>query len=1037
MISLFLPKLRHFVGFLLIGGSLTGILCAQQTDEGNDSFAQDSLQLEDLQAQIFQLARSKACDSAQRIVEQASNYLSDLENRYDQASHQAFVHIKLTQIHLYLGKCYKVSPPPKKRDLIIKEFQLALEFVRASSDTSLLIQVHEELGKAYRRFYLNIEQSLLHFFRVLDLRKALFGAQDSLVGFAYSDIAVNNWFAGDFEAGIKYSTEALSIYKQWMSETHRRLINEHNNLALMYILKGEYHKALAYQKYVTGLVERSVGKNSLEASRNYNNMGLSYIGMGEFESALAPLHQAIEINTRIGAAPYLLADHHNSLGKAYQGLNRLKEAEKQYQTALMIRQRDLDPGNRSLGLSYLALGDLYVETEAYEQATQSYQQALDIFHPLFGDQHIFISDGLIGLGNCYQQLGQHEMALDSYQQSIQAILGRNQLAIQNGSHPVVEPWQLKPELIDGIIGKAKVLRSFAQQDSSSLSEVLHGYRWAAELIEKMITGYQNEEAKARLLDQSYSAFEGGIEAAFALGQEYQNPLSYSSCFEFMERSKSVLFRHATQQRHAMKYAGIPDSTSRLDLKLQRQQAFYQLKIAEAEQEKDSSLASYYRNQFFVFRQRHDSLLFLIKERYPSYHQLKYRQQQIPLTSVQKSLRERRDSTAIIEYFWGEEKVYVAIITADSFGIRSIEAPTDSMKAWLTAYREKIVRAHHDFEKETELAHQLYVLLLQPEVIASNTNKLVVIPDGWLNYLAFDLLLMKKPGPQEVRNRDYASLSFLMKTIDLRMEYTSSRLVEGHKDFYSSYSENFAGFAPQYGEDFFAKNRSIRYSFPGKSITFASLTHNQQEVSQAAKEMNGSSFLAEAATESLFKQQAGHFRLLHIAAHAFLNDSLPMFSGIPFTESTDSLDDGFLYSYELYNLTLEAELTVLSACNTGSGKWQRGEGVISLARAFQYAGCRNIVMSLWEADDASTAQIMGAFYRNLKKGQRKSEALKHAKLLYLTNGSNKHPSYWGNFILIGDDVPIHIKESSPLPILLGICLLLIIGILGGWYRKQRQ
>ena len=107
--------------------------------------------------------------------------------------------------------------------------------------------------------------------------------------------------------------------------------------------------------------------------------------------------------------------------------------------------------------------------------------------------------------------------------------------------------------------------------------------------------------------------------------------------------------------------------------------------------------------------------------------------------------------------------------------------------------------------------------------------------------------------------------------------------------------------------------------------------------------------------------------------------------------------------------MNAELAVLSACNTGRGQLAKGEGVISLARAFKYAGCSNVLMSLWQADDEATAQIMQDFYRHLQKGLGKDEAIRQAKLDYLTASNRNHPFFWGAFVLIGDDAPL--RQSS--------------------------
>ena len=178
-----------------------------------------------------------------------------------------------------------------------------------------------------------------------------------------------------------------------------------------------------------------------------------------------------------------------------------------------------------------------------------------------------------------------------------------------------------------------------------------------------------------------------------------------------------------------------------------------------------------------------------------------------------------------------------------------------------------------------------------------------------------------------------------------------------------------------------------------------------EVEQIASEVKTKVYKGNEATESNFREKCGGFDILHLAMHAFINDSLPSLSQFAFKQmkglTPDS--DGLLSTADIYNLQLNARLAVLSACNTGTGQLRKGEGVISLARGFFYAGCPAIIMTLWEVEDNSGTKIMSSFYKYLKKGKNKDEALRLAKLKYLENANSRlaHPHYWLGFVSIGD------------------------------------
>ena len=175
-------------------------------------------------------------------------------------------------------------------------------------------------------------------------------------------------------------------------------------------------------------------------------------------------------------------------------------------------------------------------------------------------------------------------------------------------------------------------------------------------------------------------------------------------------------------------------------------------------------------------------------------------------------------------------------------------------------------------------------------------------------------------------------------------------------------------------------------------------------------------------------------------HGILDDQQPMRSHLLFQQEdpslVDSLNDNYLMMAELYGMQLNAELAVLSACNSGIGQLSGGEGMMSLSRAFSYAGVRSIVMSLWAVSDQSTADLMLLFYKNLKNGSTKANALRQAKLEYLETYNDpifSHPYYWSGFVMIGDTSPIRTKPNV-LAWISGLSLIFLA--IGSWLMSAR-
>jgi len=180
-----------------------------------------------------------------------------------------------------------------------------------------------------------------------------------------------------------------------------------------------------------------------------------------------------------------------------------------------------------------------------------------------------------------------------------------------------------------------------------------------------------------------------------------------------------------------------------------------------------------------------------------------------------------------------------------------------------------------------------------------------------------------------------------------------------------------------------------------------------EIASVTEVMGGEKWLGKEATKKRFIEEAGDYGIIHLSTHGFANDKISGDTYLTFNSSLQKNEFEKLFLGDIYNLPLKAYLVVLSACETGVGELQEGEGIISLARAFAYAGAKSIVTTHWNVEDEKTSQIMKGFYEGLAIEKSKDEALRDAKLKFLrTQKSLKaHPFYWGGIFNIGDKVPI--------------------------------
>jgi len=227
--------------------------------------------------------------------------------------------------------------------------------------------------------------------------------------------------------------------------------------------------------------------------------------------------------------------------------------------------------------------------------------------------------------------------------------------------------------------------------------------------------------------------------------------------------------------------------------------------------------------------------------------------------------------------------------------------------------------------------------------------------------------------------------------------------------------NYTGFAPNFNDK------------------YDPLTFTKNGVKSLANLLSGKPYIDKNATKSNFKKAADQSKVFQLATHGFFDHKEPLNSKLILT-------DDFLEAYELYNMKIPSQLGVLSACETGIGKEAKGEGIMSLSRAFTYAGCKSLVMSLWSIEDRATADIIEHLFKHLKKGKAKDEALRQAKLDYLQNPETDitltHPIYWAGLVQIGNTSPIDFGSCYCIWLIL-ITLILLIFSTWLYFKKKTQ
>ena len=207
-----------------------------------------------------------------------------------------------------------------------------------------------------------------------------------------------------------------------------------------------------------------------------------------------------------------------------------------------------------------------------------------------------------------------------------------------------------------------------------------------------------------------------------------------------------------------------------------------------------------------------------------------------------------------------------------------------------------------------------------------------------------------------------------------------------------------------------------------------------------KLIGGEIYLDENSTQSSFKRNADGHKIIHIGTHAEYNNVHPEQSGLIFAKNISATNDtNFLSLYDIYNCNMHADLAILTACESGKPGYQDGEGMVSLAHAFNYAGSERILTALWKIDEQSSSQITELFIKNLKAGDATDEALRKAKLRYLEHaeGRMKSPLYWSGLIIMGEPAGLTFVNSTTYTYWIAGGVLVLVLIIFGFLKFKKK
>jgi len=635
------------------------------------------------------------------------------------------------------------------------------------------------------------------------------------------------------------------------------------------------------------------------------------------------------------------------------------------------------PPNPGLGDIWNITTNIYLETNQYDKAEENILKTIKIRLQTTDEQSYYVTQAYWALGKLQLEQKEFDEAVKYYEKALEVTkytfqnpsyfrAKRNYTSVTNSLTHLTSCY-LKKYLSDG--------------DTEDLGKALSLSRESVYALEKIKSEFTMDGSKENLIKEAYSIYENAITIAYYLHQHDSTDEAIEYALEVMEKSKMQSLQEKARTNTYNDKNKIPASLLREREKLRSELTPLRELFAM-----DSLITTELESKYLNLSKSLEKINQNIVAKYPQHYQHMLNQKTTTLQEVQKSILS--DSLAIVHYFITDTSLYSLVLCNLGSNIyqTKLKIPINVQIDTFRVYTNK-----SQLTNANKILEQFSDLLVRniPEFLSFEKIKLIPHKELW--FIPFEAL-QQKNGKQ------------LLYTNNISFANTLSLLVH-QNNIQSKGNNKVLAFAPKYTLD-------NQLDSPVTRAGLSPLPGARNEVQQIESIVATDIYIDEAGTKSNFLSNVADYEILHLAMHNII-DSLGNPNLIFYKCDTESTE--LLSSSELSTLDLNADLAVISACNTAYGKIQSGSGIRSISHAFAYAGIPSIVMTLWQIPDESSSKIIVEFYKNLASGQPKDLALRNAKISYLADdgipANLKTYDKWAGFVLEGNNSAIDLKDND--------------------------
>lgn len=836
---------------------------------------------------------------------------------------------------------------------------------------------------------------------------------------------------GYIHSKLNHYSEALDWYNQALkiAELYSNKPLEVGylaDIANIYWMKSDYQKALKYNKkalkYFLDVENKNDVGNRYNESKAYRGIGHIYLKIGDYAKALEYYTQALKVN-REGVNKEKEAQILVDIGNIHNNIGNYSSALQNLQKALKI-QREIKV-KAAEGVTLSNIGRVYLNLKKYTLSLKFFQLALEIARETGNRRNE--ANRLVGIASVLLNLGEYQISLKILNQSLKLAKETDNKDMEafvfckkgylfnrlNDFSESLKCYTVALALGDKLKSAKTIWNSYfglgsLSEKQGDYKNALIFYKKSIEVIEKMRSQLQIMEFKSGFLENKIKVYESIINLLVKLHDIQSNKGYDKKAYYFTERAKARAFLDSLKESKASIIQNLSPALREEENRILKSISHIQTKLVKpglTDPDREELL-----KRLKTEEENYQHITLKIKSNNPKYASLVY-PQFLKLGIIQKTLLDNK--TALMEYFIGENNSFLFYVTRNNLSIHRISAGGNNW-GMVEDYIDLLANTDVNEFRAFAAGKKIFLELMGPvrEQLAS-IKKVIIVPDGNLHYLPFETLIIPHSSSRNRFLTEFIQISYAPSASSLMNLKKRKRELNHGMDFLA-FANPVYTFINKPGKE--KKTSWIFREFClEQGFNLSPLKYSGEEVNKIAKLIKKDKrelYTREMAREDILKKiNLSDYKIIHFATHGLFDEKSPQRSSIVFTLDDDPREDGFFQVREIYNSKMSSDLVVLSACQTGKGKLEKGEGVSGLSRAFLYAGAQSVLVSLWNVNDNVTSEFMEYFYKYLIAGKSKQDALQRAKIKMIRSKTS-HPFYWSAFVLIGDgESSVTMNKSS--------------------------